>query len=52
MKRVNLRAILADPVLRRELCVQALQAIQASAGIETTLEQAGCAYDRVRKEQA
>lgn len=52
MKRVNLRAILADPVLRRSLCVQVIIATQAREGIETTFEQAEAAYDAVQRERA
>ena len=43
-RRVNLRAILADKDLRRELMVPTIQAIQAREGIETTREQAERAY--------
>ncbi len=43
-RRVNVRAILADPDLRRKLMVPALQATQAREGIETTREQAERAY--------
>ncbi len=43
-RRVNVRAILADPDLRRQLMVPTIQAIQAREGIETTVEQAERAY--------
>ncbi len=43
-RRVNVRAILADPDLRRELMVPTLQATQAREGIETSREQAERAY--------
>ena len=43
-ERVNVRAILADPDLRRELMVRTIQATQAREGIETTTEQAERAY--------
>jgi len=43
-RRVDVRAILADPELRRKLMVPALQATQAREGIETTREQAERAY--------
>lgn len=43
-RRVNLRAILADPDLRRELMVTTVQATQAREGIKTTREQAERAY--------
>jgi hypothetical protein len=44
-RRVNLKAIFADPVLRRELMVATIQATQAREGIDTTREQAERAYD-------
>ncbi|HEY2294760.1 MAG TPA: hypothetical protein VGM86_29000 [Thermoanaerobaculia bacterium] len=47
VRRVNLRSILADPELRRELMVPTLQATQAREGIETSREQAERAYYRV-----
>lgn len=43
-RRVDLRRILADPDLRRELMVPTLQATQAREGIETTRDQAERAY--------
>ena len=43
-ERVNVKAILADPDLRRELMVRTIQATQAREGIETTEEQAERAY--------
>ena len=46
-RRVDIRSILADPDLRRELMVPTIQATQAREGIDTTLEQAECAYDKV-----
>jgi hypothetical protein len=51
MKRVNIRAILADPVLRRRMMVQTIIATQAREGIETTQEQAERAYDKVLAER-
>ncbi|WP_295622899.1 hypothetical protein [uncultured Lamprocystis sp.] len=44
MKRVNVKAILADADLRRKLMVSTIQATQAREGIETTAEQADRAY--------
>ena len=35
-ERVNVKAILADPDLRRKLMVRTIQATQAREGIETT----------------
>lgn len=48
--RVNIKAILADPVKRRALMVDALIALQAVEGIETTRAQAEAAYDKVQEE--
>jgi len=50
-KRVDLRAILSDPVLRRELMVGVIVATQAREGVETTVGQAERAYDRVQEER-
>lgn len=52
MSRVNIRAILADPRLRTHLMCQALRAIQAREGIETTPKQAWRAYRQVQREKA
>ena len=43
-RRVDLRRILADPDLRRELMVPTIQATQAREGIETSREEAERAY--------
>ena len=43
-ERVDLKAILADPDLRRKLMVRTIQATQAREGIDTTEEQAERAY--------
>jgi hypothetical protein len=51
MRRVNIKAILADPSLRRKLMVPLIQAIQAREGIDTTTEQAERAYDKVLKQR-
>jgi len=47
MRRVNIRLILANPELRRELLMASIIAIQAIEEIETTYEQASLAYDAV-----
>lgn len=47
MKRINVKAILADADLRRELMVATIQATQARERIETTPEQADHAYSYV-----
>jgi hypothetical protein len=43
-KRLNMKAILADPELRRKLMVATIQTTQAREGIDTTTEQADRAY--------
>ena len=43
-ERVSVKAILADPDLRRKLMVRTIQATQAREGIETTTQQAERAY--------
>ena len=43
-RRVNLRGMLAQPDLRRELMIPTLQATQRREGIDTTREQAERAY--------
>jgi hypothetical protein len=48
--RVDIRKILADPQLRRELMIQNIVAMQAREGVTTSLEQAAAAYDKVRAE--
>lgn len=50
-RRVDIKAILADPVLRRRLAIRCIIATQAREGIETTPEQAAHAYDVVQKER-
>ena len=49
-RRIDIRAILADEGQRRKLMVGVIIATQAREGIETTLEQAEAAYDKVRNE--
>ena len=49
--RVDIKAILKDPVLRRRLTIRCIVAIQAREGVQTTLEQAGKAYDKVKGER-
>jgi len=51
VKRVDIRAILANPALHKKLMVSTIIAIQAREGIETTYEQAEAAYDKVQKER-
>jgi hypothetical protein len=51
-RRVDIKAILSDPVKRRALFVPALIALQAREGITTTREQAEEAYDKVQAELA
>jgi hypothetical protein len=49
VKRVDIKVILKDPKLRREMMVKTIIATQAREGIVTTVEQAERAYDKVRK---
>jgi len=51
MTRVDIKAILRCPQLRRELSITTIIATQAREGITTTREQAEHAYDVVQKEQ-
>lgn len=50
-KRVNMKAILADADLRRELMVSTIQATQAREGIDTSREQADRAYQVVTESE-
>ena len=50
-KRVNIKAILADPVKRKELAIRFIMSAQAMEGIDTTREQAEAAYEQVQKER-
>jgi hypothetical protein len=47
-RRVNLREILQDPEQRKELLVNAMIAIQAREGRETTRERAEEVYEKIR----
>jgi len=48
--RVDIKAILRDPVKRRELMVRTIIATQAREGITTSRAQAEVAYDKVQEE--
>ena len=48
-RRVDMKAILADPEQRREMMIEAIMFIQAVERIETTKKQAEEAYDKARK---
>lgn len=50
MRRVNIKAILANTSARRDLIVRTIIATQAREGITTTRAQAEAAYDLVQKE--
>ena len=50
-RRVNLRAILSDPTLRRELMVATLRATHAREGIHTTQQHAEDTYDKIQRER-
>lgn len=49
-RRFDIKRILTNPKLRRELFVSCIQAIQAREGITTTQAQAERAYDKVHEE--
>jgi hypothetical protein len=49
--RVDIKAILADPVLRRQLMVSTIQCLQNREGIDTTRQQAEAAYDALQIHQ-
>lgn len=49
-RRIDMRALLADPVKRKALMVDCIIATQAREGIETTREQAEAAYENVQAE--
>jgi hypothetical protein len=51
-RRLDVKAILADPVKRKKLMVKLIIATQAREGIITTQEQAEKAYDNVQKEKS
>jgi hypothetical protein len=48
--RYQMKTILADPALRRELMIMTGIALQAREGIDTTYEQMAAAYDKVQRE--
>ena len=49
--RLDIRAILREPEKREAMCVDAIIALQAREGIETTREQALAAYRKVQAER-
>lgn len=49
-RRIDMRALLNDPVKRKALMVDCILATQAREGIETTREQAEAAYEKVQVE--
>jgi len=48
-RRVNVKAILRDPVTRRALRIRSVRALQARAGTTTTRDQAAAAGDNVKR---
>ena len=48
-RRVDVEAILRDPVTRRALRIRSVIALQARAGITTTRDQVAAAVDRVER---
>ena len=51
MRRLDVRAILRDPVLRKRLMVQSLITIQAREGRDLAIEEAEAVYDRVQSSE-
>jgi hypothetical protein len=51
MKRIDVKALLADPARRRRLLVGVIRATQAREGIDTSEAQAQAAYDTVHAER-
>jgi hypothetical protein len=51
MRRLDIRAILADPAQRRELMVRSLMFVQTAERIDTTRAQAEAAYDAIQQER-
>ena len=51
MRRIDVKALLADPVKRKALMVPALIALQARECIVTTRAQAEAAYEKVQAER-
>ena len=49
LMRADIKAILRDPVKRRELVVRTIIATQAREGITTSKAQAEAAYDKVQE---
>jgi hypothetical protein len=50
-KRFNIKKILENPNARRDFICQSIVFTQSIAGINTTLEQAYAAYDKVQEEK-
>lgn len=50
MRRIDVKAILADPQKRRTLMVSTIIATQAREGVTTTRVQAEAAYDKVQED--
>ena len=50
-RRVNIRAILANPTQCRDLMIGVICFLQNIEGINTTREQAATAYDTIQQEK-
>jgi hypothetical protein len=50
-RRWDMKAILSDPIKRKQLMVDCIIATQAREGVITTKEQAEQAYDKVKEER-
>ncbi len=48
--RVDIKAMLANPIERRRMCIDIIMVCAAMEGMNTTPEQAAIAYDKVRQE--
>ena len=51
MKRIDVKSILRDRVLRRRLMVPVIIALQAYEGVVTSRKQAEDAYDKIQREK-
>ena len=51
-RRMDVKAILRDPVKRHALMIRSVIALQARAGITTTYEQAAAAVDKAERRRA
>lgn len=50
-RRVDIKAILANPITKRNMMINLIVAAAAMEGIDTTPEQATQAYDKIQEEK-